>query len=81
MRSCLSEASSSNDYDNITAGLRAQDVFAPFFVSFLSVMKEMKIFCILSKEKPMPLLKIIKFVGYLPLCAEKVLYLHSNFEN
>jgi hypothetical protein len=44
-------------------------------------MKEMKIFCILSKEKPMPLLKIIKFVGYLPLCAEKVLYLHSNFEN
>ena len=29
----------------------------------------------------MPLLKIIKFVGYLPLCAEKVLYLHSNFEN
>lgn len=24
-------------------GLRAQDVFAPFFVSFLSVMKEMKI--------------------------------------
>ncbi|GJG32659.1 hypothetical protein PRMUPPPA20_07680 [Xylanibacter ruminicola] len=41
----------------------------------------MKIFCILNKEKPMPLLKIIKFVGYLPLCAEKVLYLHSNFEN
>ena len=27
MRSCLSAASSSNDYDNITAGLRAQDVF------------------------------------------------------
>jgi hypothetical protein len=27
MRSCLSEASSSNDYDNITSGLRAQDVF------------------------------------------------------
>ena len=27
MRSCLSEASSSNDYDNITAGRRAQDVF------------------------------------------------------
>ena len=42
MKSCLSEASSLNDYDNITSGLRAQDVFAPFFVSFLSVMKEMK---------------------------------------
>ena len=27
MRSCLSVASSSNDYDNRTAGLRAQDVF------------------------------------------------------
>ena len=27
MRSCLSEASSSNDYDNITSGLWAQDVF------------------------------------------------------
>ena len=26
MRSCLSEASSSNDYDNITSGLWAQDV-------------------------------------------------------
>ena len=35
------EPSASNDYDNRTAGLRAQDVFAPFFVSFLSVMKEM----------------------------------------
>ena len=45
MRCCLSEASSSNDYDNITSGLRAQDVFAPFFVSFLSVMKEMKAPC------------------------------------
>ena len=42
MKSCLSEASSLNDYDNRTSGLRAQDVFAPFFVSFLSVMKEMK---------------------------------------
>ena len=31
MRSCLSEASSSNDYDNITADLRAQDVFENLF--------------------------------------------------
>ena len=45
MKSCLSEASSLNDYDNRTSGLRAQDVFAPFFVSFLSVMKEMKAPC------------------------------------
>ena len=30
MRCCLSVASSSNDYDNITAGLRAQDVFSGF---------------------------------------------------
>ena len=29
MRSCLSVASSSNDYDNITSGLRAQDVSNP----------------------------------------------------
>ena len=43
MKSCLSEASSLNDYDNRTAGLRAQDVFAPFLVSLLSVMKEMTI--------------------------------------
>ena len=27
MKSCLSEASSLNDYENITSGLRAQDVF------------------------------------------------------
>ena len=32
MRCCLSEASSSNDYDNRTAGLRAQDVFALFLL-------------------------------------------------
>ena len=41
-RSCLSGASSSSDLKNLCSGLRAQDVFAPFFVSFLSVMKEMK---------------------------------------
>ena len=41
MRCCLSVASSSNDYDNRTSGLRAQDVFAPFFlVLSLSVTKE-----------------------------------------
>ena len=34
MRSCLSVASSSNDYENRTFGLRAQDVFAPFFCFF-----------------------------------------------
>ena len=44
MRCCLNVVSSSNDYENRTFGLRAQDVFAPFFVSFLSVMKEMKVF-------------------------------------
>ena len=32
MRCCLSEASSSNDYDNRTSGLRAQDVFALFLL-------------------------------------------------
>ena len=48
MRCCLSVASSSNDYDNRTSGLRAQDVFAPFFlVLSLSVTKE--------KEKSPPL--------------------------
>ena len=31
MRSCLSIASSSNDYENRTAGLRAQDVFENLF--------------------------------------------------
>ena len=31
MRSCLSVASSSNDYENRTAGLRAQDVFENLF--------------------------------------------------
>ena len=41
MRSCLSKASSSNDYENRTFGLRAQDVFAPFFlILYLSVTKE-----------------------------------------
>ena len=50
MRSCLSKASSSNDYENRTFGLRAQDVFAPFFVSFLSVMKEMKVFLDSSRQ-------------------------------
>jgi len=34
MRSCLSVASSSIDYQNRTFGLRAQDVFAPFFCFF-----------------------------------------------
>ena len=48
MRCCLSVASSSNDYDNRTSGLRAQDVFAPFFlVLSLSVTKE--------KEKSPPI--------------------------
>ena len=32
MKSCLSEASSLNDYDNRTSGLRAQDVFALFLL-------------------------------------------------
>jgi len=32
MRCCLSEASSSNDYENRTCGLRAQDVFALFLL-------------------------------------------------
>jgi hypothetical protein len=41
----------------------------------------MKIFCIDTREKPIPLLKNIKILVILPLCAEKVLYLHSNFEN
>ncbi len=43
MRSCLSGASSSNDYDNRTAGLRAQDVFALFlFVSVFFLVTERK---------------------------------------
>ena len=39
---CLSAASSLSDLNNLCSGLRAQDVFEPFFVSFLSVTKEMK---------------------------------------
>ena len=34
MRCCLSEASSSNDYENRTSGLRAQDVFYPLLFKY-----------------------------------------------
>jgi hypothetical protein len=77
---CLSVASSLSDLKNLCSGLRAQDVFAPFFVSFLSVTKEMKNFCIVSRKRRIPLLKNIKILVIIPLCAKKVLYLHSNFE-
>ena len=43
MRSCLSIASSSNDYENRTFGLRAQDVFALFlFASVFFLVTERK---------------------------------------
>ena len=48
MRSCLSVASSPNDYDNITSGLRAQDVFSGF--SFIRPIYAPPIYRGLKKE-------------------------------